>query len=81
MKNEIDVSSFSWGVTNSGSATRAAALRAAARANIHDMSFTKTVDNASPTLFKLCYQGKHIGTRKTARSQVCWRGHTRISAV
>ena len=26
--------------------------------------FTKTVDNASPTLFKLCYHGKHIPTGK-----------------
>ncbi len=34
------------------------------KGNIHDMSFTKVVDNSSPTLFKLCYQGKHIGTGK-----------------
>jgi type VI protein secretion system component Hcp len=30
------------------------------------MTVTKTVDAPSPTLFQLCYQGKHIPTGKLA---------------
>jgi len=58
-EKKIDISSFSWGASNSGSAHTGGG-----KGNVHDMSFTKTVDNASPTLFKLCYQGKHIGSGK-----------------
>src|ERR1700735_4832781 len=73
-EHHIDVSSFSWGASNSGSAHTGGGASGGGKGNIHDMSFTKTVDNASPTLFKLCYQGKHIkpGTfavRKSAREE------------
>ena len=61
---QIDVSSFSWGASNSGSAHTGGGASGGGKGNIHDMSFTKTVDNASPTLFKLCYLGKHIGSGK-----------------
>src|ERR1700721_2945985 len=61
---QIDVSSFSWGASNSGSAHTGGGASGGGKGNIHDMSFTKTVDNSSPTLFKLCYQGKHIKTGK-----------------
>ena len=63
-KDKIDISSFSWGASNSGSAHTGGGASGGGKGNIHDMSFTKTVDNASPTLFKLCYQGKHIKTGK-----------------
>ncbi len=63
-KDKIDVSSFSWGASNSGSAHTGGGASGGGKGNIHDMSFTKVVDNASPTLFKLCYQGKHIKTGK-----------------
>jgi type VI secretion system secreted protein Hcp len=57
---QIDVSSFSWGASNSGSAHTGGGASGGGKGNIHDMSF----NNASPTLFKLCYQGKHIKTGK-----------------
>jgi type VI secretion system secreted protein Hcp len=63
-EKKIDVSSFSWGASNSGSAHMGGGASGGGKGNIHDMSFTKTVDNASPTLFKLCYTGKHIKTGK-----------------
>jgi type VI secretion system secreted protein Hcp len=63
-EKKIDVSSFSWGASNSGSAHIGGGASGGGKGNIHDMSFTKTVDNASPTLFKLCYLGSHIGTGK-----------------
>jgi type VI secretion system secreted protein Hcp len=63
-EKKIDVSSFSWGASNSGSAHTGGGASGGGKGNIHDMSLTKTVDNASPTLFKLCYQGNHIGSGK-----------------
>jgi type VI secretion system secreted protein Hcp len=63
-KDKIDISSFSWGASNSGSAHTGGGASGGGKGNIHDMSFTKIVDNSSPTIFKLCYQGKHIATGK-----------------
>jgi len=58
-KNEIHVSSFSFGVTNSG--TGGSNLGSGGgRSNIQDMHFTKTVDSASPNLFIACATGKHF---------------------
>ena len=60
----IDISSFSWGASNSGSAHTGGGASGGGKGNVHDMSLTKTVDRASPSLFKLCYQGKHIAKGK-----------------
>jgi type VI secretion system secreted protein Hcp len=62
--DKIDISSFSWGASNSGSAHMGGGASGGGKGNIHDMSLTKTVDNSSPMLFQLCYQGKHIPTGK-----------------
>ena len=60
-KDEIHVSSFSFGVTNAG--TGGSNLGSGGgRANIQDMHFTKVVDQASPNLFLACATGKHIPT-------------------
>jgi len=57
-KDEIHVSSFSFGVTNSG--TGGSNLGSGGgRSNIQDMHFTKTVDASSPNLFIACATGKH----------------------
>ena len=61
-KDEIHVSSFSFGVTNAG--TGGSNLGSGGgRANVQDMHFTKVVDQASPNLFLACATGKHIPTR------------------
>jgi type VI secretion system secreted protein Hcp len=58
-KDEIHVSSFSFGVTNSG--TGGSNLGSGGgRSNIQDMHFTKVVDQASPNLFLACATGKHF---------------------
>jgi type VI secretion system secreted protein Hcp len=58
-KDEIHVSSFSFGVTNAG--TGGSNLGSGGgRANIQDLHFTKVVDQASPNLFLACATGKHI---------------------
>jgi type VI secretion system secreted protein Hcp len=60
-KNEIHVSSFSFGVTNAG--TGGSNLGSGGgRSNIQDMHFTKVVDQASPNLFIACATGKHFDT-------------------
>ena len=58
-KDEIHVSSFSFGVTNAG--TGGSNLGSGGgRSNIQDMHFTKVTDAASPNLFIACATGKHF---------------------
>jgi type VI secretion system secreted protein Hcp len=57
-KGEIDVVSFSWGVTNSGTAGFGGG-QGAGKVVPHDLSFVKVIDKASPTLFIGCATGQH----------------------
>lgn len=57
-KDEIHVSSFSFGVTNTG--TGGSNLGSGGgRSSVQDMHFTKVVDSASTNLFLGCATGKH----------------------
>jgi type VI secretion system secreted protein Hcp len=58
-KDEIDVLSWSWGVSNSGSAHTGSGA-GSGKAEVKDLSFTKLMDKASPTLFLSCLSGKHF---------------------
>lgn len=57
-KDEIEVLSWSWGVTNSVSV--AGSGIGAGRANFHDLSFTHKIDKASPLLMNACAAGVHL---------------------
>jgi type VI secretion system secreted protein Hcp len=57
-KGEIEVLSWSWGVTNSVAVTGSGA--GAGRANFHDLSFTHKIDKASPALMQACATGVHL---------------------
>ena len=58
-KDEIDVLSYSWGVTQTG--TRAFGGGAGAgKAQFSDFNFTTNVSKASPVLFLSCATGEHI---------------------
>jgi len=57
-KGEIDILSFSWGVTNSG--TIGGGGGGAGKATFQDLSFTHSIDKASPLLLKACATGAHI---------------------
>jgi type VI secretion system secreted protein Hcp len=58
-KDEIEVLSWSWGVTNSG--TRGAGTGGGeGKASFHDLSFTHKIDKASPVLMKACATGVHL---------------------
>src|SRR5262245_11967432 len=71
-KGEIEVLAFSWGVTNA--ANIGAGGSGAGRATFHDLSFTHTIDKASPRLLEACATGAHLkeGTitrRKAGKGQ------------
>jgi len=72
-KGEIDVESFSWGLSNSGSAAHGSG-GGAGKASFQDFSFTTPVTKASPQLFLACASGQHIASalltvRKAGRDQ------------
>ena len=57
-KDEVEVLSFSWGVTNAG--TVGSGGHGAAKATFPDLSIVHTVDRASPALLKACATGMHL---------------------
>jgi type VI secretion system secreted protein Hcp len=58
-KGEIDVLSWSWGVTQSGSMSHGGG-GGEGKAHFNDFNFTHNVDKASPVLLKACATGEHI---------------------
>ena len=58
-KDEIDVQSFSWGATQSGSFA-AGGGGGAGKVSMQDFHFTMPHNKASPALFLACAQGDHI---------------------
>lgn len=59
-KDYIDVESFSWGVSNSGSVLGSGG--GAGRANFRDFTVSKRLDKASPFLMMASATGQHIKT-------------------
>ena len=57
-KDEVEVLSWSWGVSQSGSITQGGG--GAGKASFNDFNFTHHVDKASPVLLKACATGGHI---------------------
>jgi len=58
-KDEIDVLSWSWGVTQSGSMAYGGG-GGAGKATFQDLTFSHRVDKATPLLLKACATGEHI---------------------
>ncbi len=58
-KDEIDILSWSWGLSQSGT-THQGPGGGAGKVNVQDISITKYVDKASPNLIKSCCKGSHI---------------------
>jgi type VI secretion system secreted protein Hcp len=58
-RDEIDVLSFSWGVTQTGTMSHGGG-GGEGKASFNDFNFTHHVDKASPALFKACATGEHI---------------------
>ena len=57
-KGEIEVLSFSWGVSNSGASNGGGG--GAGKVQITDFSIVKYLDSASPQLFEACCSGQQI---------------------
>jgi type VI secretion system secreted protein Hcp len=58
-KNEIEVLSFSWGVTNPASFASGGGS-GAGKATFQDLSIVHRIDSASPPLMQACATGTHI---------------------
>ena len=58
-KDEIEVLSFSWGVTTTGIISSGAG-GGSGKATFQDLSIVHNVDKASPLLLKACATGTHI---------------------
>src|SRR5262245_23809654 len=56
---EFDTLSWSWGISNSGSAHQGGGM-GAGKARVQDFSFTKYVDKGTPDLMLACCNGKHF---------------------
>lgn len=58
-KDEIDVLSWSWGVSQSGT-THMGKGGGSGKSSVADLTVTKWLEKSSPILFKYCCQGTHI---------------------
>jgi type VI secretion system secreted protein Hcp len=72
-KDEIEVESFSWGVTNQGSMSSGSG-GGAGKASFHELSFVHQLDRSSPVLMQGCatgtaYKEATITLRKSGKGQ------------
>jgi type VI secretion system secreted protein Hcp len=58
-KDEVEVLSWSWGVSQSGDNSQGGG-GGAGKASFNDFNFTHVIDKASPLLLKACATGQHI---------------------
>src|SRR5579859_96405 len=75
-KDWIEVLSFNGGMTQPSSATASSAGGGTTeRVNFHDFSVTKVLDKASPKLYEICANGKHI---KSVTLELCRAGGDKL---
>jgi type VI secretion system secreted protein Hcp len=60
-KQEIDVLSWAWGMSNMGS-THVGSGGGTGKVNVQDLSVTKYIDSSSPKLMGACCAGTHFST-------------------
>ena len=58
-KDEIEVLAWNWAETQTGSASRGGGM-GSGKVEMHDITFTKYVDKATPKLISACAKGDHI---------------------
>jgi type VI secretion system secreted protein Hcp len=59
-KDEIEVLSWSWGVSQTGTMAAGRGGGGKGKASFQDLNFTHHIDKASPVLMKACATGEHI---------------------
>ena len=69
-KDEIEVLSWSWGLSNQATAPSAGGGAGAGKVKFQDISFTHLVDKASPNLMLSCASGKHHPGSQANRPQI-----------
>ncbi len=57
---EIEIQSFSWGMSNSGTFSGGTGGGGAGKVSMQDFHFTRRLDKASPLLMLACATGQHI---------------------
>jgi type VI secretion system secreted protein Hcp len=62
-KDKIDILAWSWGLSNTGTFHHGSG-GGAGKANFQDLSVTKYVDAASPSIMLYCANGKHFAKGK-----------------
>src|SRR6187455_3053794 len=62
-KDQIDVLSWSWGMSQSGTAHMGGGA-GAGKVSVQDLNFTHYIDKSSPILMLHCCNGKHIKKAK-----------------
>ncbi len=72
-KNEIEIESFSWGATQTGTASYGSGM-GAGKVQMQDFHFVMRVNKSSPKLMLACANGEHIKTatlvcRKAGKEQ------------
>jgi len=60
-EGNIDIESYSWGVTNTGSVVAAGAGGGAGKVSFQDIHFTTSISKASPQLLEYCARGQSPG--------------------
>jgi len=58
-KNEIEIESFSWGATQTGTASHGGGM-GAGKVQMQDFHFVMRVNKASPLLMRACTSGDHV---------------------
>jgi type VI secretion system secreted protein Hcp len=58
-KDELDIESWSWGVTHAGTVSRRGGA-GAGKVSMQDFHFVMSLNRASPALMKACATGQHI---------------------
>ena len=73
-QDEIEVLSWSWGLSQSGTIAHGGGGGGAGKASFQDLNFTHHVDKASPALMQACATGEHtkdatITVRKAGKDE------------
>jgi len=75
-KDWIEILSYNWGVSQMASAAASTSGGGTSqRADFQDLSIVKTLDSASPLLFKACATGSHI---KEVKLELCRAGGDKL---
>ena len=78
-KDEIEVLSFSWGVTHAGSSGTGGG-GGAGKATFQDLSIVHKIDKASPKLLQMCATGEHV-KEATITHRKAGKGHQEFLVV